>query len=1145
MRRGLDFEKAESALKRAAYKAIHGTREERSGRFQPTKRRNVVRGSTVPDSVEPEDFSPSRYYRQRRPNLFSDSLKITEVMLTREVLSHHLETLTNQKSETVFEEFALRLAEKFIAPNLRPQTGPVGGGDGKTDSETYPVASAISERWFVPETAAGHERWAFAFSAKRDWRSKLKSDVRVIVGTKRGYPRIYFVTNQFVPAKDSAKEQDELTEQYGVPITILDRTWLLDCVLEKNSLDIAAQTLGVGRERAATALGPRDLQRQTDLENLERLLSDGTQYQGMAPTLAEDALRAAELARGLERPRYEIDGRYERAVRIARDHNLKPHELAAVYGWAWTSYFWFDDAVKLNELYDDVERLALESTNADDLERLNNLLPLLGNAVAHKVLSADVAVIDRRRVALADALDRVRKDESRPNNALHAHSLFLILKLSHLAAWDDPASLDELWREFISVIEKAEGLGTFPFEPIANVLTEVGEYVPESSAFDSLYEALTDALAARKSEGEAAKKNSERGYQKLKKDLPYDAIRWFGRAVSLLVKEEYEDELINALMGCSIAYLQTGLNWAARNYAFAAATHEFTNFSRTGRLDNVSPAVLSQLFQCELALRRVPYILSAYELGAIVRNARSRTEDQRSLANKRRIEQGHRLGALLLSTGFDDLKRISKLPDALERLGLEQVRMVLLFLMGREDVLRSDGSIPVQETSEEVEELFAQWAAVAQEAGLMHPDYLLDATVVLKSRILGCEVAATCENNLTSLALGEALLGTLEALLATSLTLRTLPHLEKLIIRISAKANAPITPSLELVEENGTTVAVVSHRAQIQHNTREEAESFSRWLQQSAMTLFVTFSVPSNFDEWAETVLGAENGFSRAITFSNVPIMLSVFFGDLERLSIERWIEEGDVAHAMKRAAPWTPKIPAGADHDAQEPKPADGQPPEGLFDPERLRHSDYKIVSPIDVRKWDAAKWRAVLFMTVPGADVPPIMALAFGDRNPAIAIFQGWRERFGEHDPDNALRISIVTGVHLSNPHAYAVIVGPNVNSVRGSQNNMVGFISRINIMTPKDSRNLDAFLSEYRRHGRFVLASAHLPDLAGTPEPLLDVVLGKYHLDVRPAWTVSENDPDNIALDLDDPPIIPADEPNAPVLKALEQLARFRRK
>jgi hypothetical protein len=38
MRRGLDFEKAEAAFKRAAEKAVSGTREERSGRFETTQR---------------------------------------------------------------------------------------------------------------------------------------------------------------------------------------------------------------------------------------------------------------------------------------------------------------------------------------------------------------------------------------------------------------------------------------------------------------------------------------------------------------------------------------------------------------------------------------------------------------------------------------------------------------------------------------------------------------------------------------------------------------------------------------------------------------------------------------------------------------------------------------------------------------------------------------------------------------------------------------------------------------------------------------------------------------------------------------------------------------------------------------------------
>jgi hypothetical protein len=94
---------------------------------------------------------PSRYMRERHPDLFSDSTPVVEYEISREILSYHLQTLTNQKDETAFEHFAQRLCEKFIAPNIRPQTGPVGGGDGKTDAETYPVSREISTRWFVPD----------------------------------------------------------------------------------------------------------------------------------------------------------------------------------------------------------------------------------------------------------------------------------------------------------------------------------------------------------------------------------------------------------------------------------------------------------------------------------------------------------------------------------------------------------------------------------------------------------------------------------------------------------------------------------------------------------------------------------------------------------------------------------------------------------------------------------------------------------------------------------------------------------------------------------------------------------------------------------------------------------------------------------
>ena len=79
-------------------------------------------------------------------------------------------------------------AEKTICPNLRAQAGPMGGGDGKVDTKTYPVADAVSDgRWIA--APRGDDRWAFAFSAMKDWKRKVRSDVVKIAETDRGYCR--------------------------------------------------------------------------------------------------------------------------------------------------------------------------------------------------------------------------------------------------------------------------------------------------------------------------------------------------------------------------------------------------------------------------------------------------------------------------------------------------------------------------------------------------------------------------------------------------------------------------------------------------------------------------------------------------------------------------------------------------------------------------------------------------------------------------------------------------------------------------------------------------------------------------------------------------------------------------------------------
>jgi hypothetical protein len=51
----------------------------------------------------------------------------------------------------------VHLAQLELAPNLRVQTGPVGGGDAKADIETYPVSELMGIRFYDSEGNSSEE----------------------------------------------------------------------------------------------------------------------------------------------------------------------------------------------------------------------------------------------------------------------------------------------------------------------------------------------------------------------------------------------------------------------------------------------------------------------------------------------------------------------------------------------------------------------------------------------------------------------------------------------------------------------------------------------------------------------------------------------------------------------------------------------------------------------------------------------------------------------------------------------------------------------------------------------------------------------------------------------------------------------------
>ena len=152
-------------------------------------------------------FKPSEFYRQQRPENFSDSYEKQVNILTPELLNFELNQITTNQKHDLFENLCVKLAGISIAPNLIPQTWPTGWWDGKTDSETYPVSEDISIKWFHSQTWWNKgERWAIAVSAKKDWKSKLKEDVNLeIKKMQEKYDIKPSVANSFTFVTDEKK----------------------------------------------------------------------------------------------------------------------------------------------------------------------------------------------------------------------------------------------------------------------------------------------------------------------------------------------------------------------------------------------------------------------------------------------------------------------------------------------------------------------------------------------------------------------------------------------------------------------------------------------------------------------------------------------------------------------------------------------------------------------------------------------------------------------------------------------------------------------------------------------------------------------------------------------------------------------------
>ena len=1087
--------------------------------------------------------TPREMMREKRPYLFSDSEIDQSYSLPRVNFAYHLETLTARKQEYEFEDFCRKLAEKELCTNLTIQTGPTGGGDSKADAETYPVAPEISERWWVGSPSAGSERWAFAFSAKKDWKPKLKSDVKKIVETGRSYAVIYFFTNQFASDKDKANLQDSLSKLHSCRIVIQDRAWIVEKVYANGHLSMAIDALAIEGAQAETIrkFGPKDAARSTELVELDKQIADTNRYLNARFQLASDCLHSAILARGLERPRAQVEARFEQAIRIADELGRTQQAMRIRYTFAWTMFWWFEDLPKFLALYDEVESRLLDSTQTSEVQHLYTLWSLTAASERNGRLEPEIADTERRRQTLLSILEPLANESARPNNSLEAQTYLAMIQMHNVMHTGTEAELAACWQEFGRILDDSKPLGTYPVEMLEGVLGELGAVV-DSPEFDALYEKLVEVIRQRRSDGSAGEAHLKRAFQKLELDNPYEAIRWFGRAEELLIKREYQDELIEALLGSSQAYGTVGLRWAARNRALAALVHTLQDFRQDGRIEPVAWVAIKQLIWTELRLGRVPQALAAMFLAKLFLAALQFEGELAQRVDEDQMTYEMAFGLLLLRLSPDQLSAISKLHDSFEEYQLVIPGMATLFSLGQDQALRDEGYCPDSQSDQDIADFLEHWLNVPGAEHLPRSVLLLDrSSVGFTSTILGCQIRLETNTDPVAVGIAESVLGGLEGFMATSDESDILPHREFLRIVMRAVEGDDELPNHRLVEQTGASYFEISYSRNFRQDSADKMQKYRDWLQAIIVEIVCQFAVIKDIETWMTKIADDERGFARALAFSDMLTINGNVFGPKPPIRISDHIVADAREFRPLRSQPLADDPPRPANVETA--KFGKGDSPVEFTKPENLKHTDRLVLSPIQLDLWNKAGWHGTAFMQYP--NMPgPILALHFRDADAGRRIFEDWLDRWGVNGSDDNVRISIITGVTKANPFAYSMQIGPVYRTSDEQSGKTFMTMSRNLRLDASTPDNLNRFLEGFQKAGSYGLVAALTQPGHDFPTPMTELLLPRRNLEVRPAWMIGENDPDSSVMQDDDDPFIPDGMTDPPVRRALEKMREFRR-
>lgn len=1046
------------------------------------------------DALRQDFFS---YYRRMRSNLFSDTETVYETKLTAEIFDLKLQQLSQDKKQSEFENFAISIASRLITPNIKPQTGPDGGGDGKVDGETYPVDKVISDKWWVSEGSVGDQKWAIAISVQKNWQSKVESDVKKAVETKRGYTKLLYFTNQKIKSSTRQAKEDELAQQYGISVSIFDGRWFSFAVFEQGCLDVAIEKLNFSDEyrKKNVKVGPNDRAREEELKNIEEYLIKHT-VTDLDTDYVNNLLKTCILSRGLARPRIETEGRFDRALREANAHGTPIQTFNIIYNHAWTSFFWFNDTEATYSDYLKLKDYTKEHPTVHSIERLTNILTNLENVIHIGLFDADKFAVEIQFIKEL----RQRPDLSQPcllflDLYISEHRLFQLI--------EENEDLTVELQTLTSLIEQCANYPDIGFDAQSRIVELLGRVISDNPEFERLVDKIADISSKRESEVQGAMTHFTRAISLMDKENYVPAIKHLGHCVQSFLKEGCEEEYIKSCCNMGIALYHLDLPYSAEAYLVKTASFLVRDFYTHGTIPHLLITVLSTLCEIELMLGRLVMYLNWRELLFIISRDGQEFEDKAFVERDTMAD-----GGWACRFAMEDMSNpeFSMLPDILDRCDMPLSTNYLKYALGY--TTEVDKHFEEFVNADNWQELLLKQPIHEQFLGKL--SIAGDGETTLSTLVNNCRFYVTYNNSIQNQLVAETFLASVETLLATFANIElVILHPE---IHIHIKETKEET-SLFKGDLN------TDYFFNVNHDTITDVAYWNCFA--LFISFFMSYSTASKacVQELLEERQKSEKIMDRVCSLMQLNKSVYFVIGDNFKYSITKWYSAKDKRYPclVTRAA----------------------------MEPSKRRNSQQQTISVYTVSTnmqwWDNAQWSGIGFIFDREMECPPILALLFKNVEEGKRIISEWKSNI--ENGRSGVEIQIIKGINKNHPTWYRVCISPQIPAEDRSNGRYVGIMCRKHTMTPDDTRNLDAFEQIYPRIGKCLIVAALS---SNDSNQMFKSINFKESIELKviitDAWRVSAMDSTCNALEWDDDPIIPKEESmTAPVLALLENIRK----